>query len=75
MENWISINDRLPENDDRVLVWENKTYQHVLPPEYGYCIWAYYDAGKWLDENMVEYNNNSDWTITHWMPEPPPPMP
>lgn len=72
MENWISVNDRLPEDDDRVLVWENKTYQRVLPPEYGYCIFAHYD-GKWLDENMSDYNNNSDWTVTHWMPLPPPP--
>ncbi len=72
MGNWISVNDRLPENDDRVLVWENKTYPRVLPPEYGYCNFAHYD-GTWTDDDMKDYNNNSDWTVTHWMPLPPPP--
>ena len=74
MENWISVKDRLPENDDRVLVWENK-FGTSRPLENGCWEFAYYD-GKWEDMNLKDYENNADYIlITHWMPLPPPPMP
>lgn len=61
---WISVEDRLPENDDEVLAlfigWDDMKVIRTLE----------YDKGweEWSDWNGQVYKN-----ITHWakMPEPP----
>jgi hypothetical protein len=60
MTEWISIKERLPENDKKVLVWQ-KYEENILGGErimfYKYNTWNGAGFGK----------------ITHWMefPEPP----
>lgn len=61
---WISVKDRLPEPDTKVLVYGRN--------EYGvYCITCHYSAHrKWLYHNRTTAEGK---TITHWMPLPEPP--
>lgn len=57
---WISIEDRLPENDEPVLVYKarcNDAYANMET--------AYFDYGRWM--GVVGEN------VTHWMPLPAPP--
>jgi hypothetical protein len=60
---WVSIEDRLPEEDGEYLVyvkWLNSLAEWVLEQ----MLWNFED-GKWgEDEDVI---------ITHWMPLPPPP--
>ena len=63
---WISVAERLPDNDQPVLVWNSG----------GYCQkpWAWwqicdYEDGKWREQDeRDEYPG-----VTHWMPLPPEP--
>ena len=49
---WISVKDRMPENDDEILISGN-----------GYVWVGYYrEDSFWTDQNMPIRN------ITHWMP-------
>lgn len=66
---WISVNDRLPPNDDEVLCW----YEYYRYGEYndmyqtygiGYCI-----AGHWGGEVSI----GTDCRVIAWMPLPEPP--
>ena len=59
---WISVDDRLPENDALVF------FSHFTGTQVGLDI-AFYDDGQWW--------NNSDRLVlgvTHWMPLPKPPV-
>ena len=64
-DNWISVEDRLPINDDEVLCvikgWDDMDYQRTLS----------YDVPhkEWGDWNGEEYNT----VVTHWQPLPEPP--
>ena len=55
---WIPVSERLPKDDEDVLVCVNGTYRDL----------AYRDEGTWYDER-----HNHLKGITHWMqlPEPP----
>ena len=63
---WIPVEERLPDNDQPVLVWNSG----------GYCQqpWAWwqicdYEDGKWREQDeRDEYPG-----VTHWMPLPPEP--
>ena len=63
---WIPVSERLPDNDQPVLVWNSG----------GYCQkpWAWwqicdYEDGKWREQDeRDEYPG-----VTHWMPLPPEP--
>jgi hypothetical protein len=60
-DKWISVDDRLPENDAKVLVCDTR--------EDYVSSWVYFGDGLWFGEEVV-------WTtkdITHWMPLPEPP--
>lgn len=57
---WISVKDRMPEGEQRVLVWSQSNGLHI----------AYLDLwGQWRDAD-----DNPGKKITHWttLPEPPP---
>ncbi len=72
MENnrWIPVKERLPETDEKLLVWENK-FGTSQPLGNGRCDFAYFERGKWLDIKLRDYENNPDYMIvTHWMPLP-----
>jgi hypothetical protein len=62
---WISVEDRLPEQDGKYLVYDFGSDAGVI----------YFEAGYWL-----EHDAYWGWTamtiqsyITHWMPLPKPP--
>lgn len=56
---WIPVNERLPEDDQRVLVWSQSNGLHI----------AYLDRRRqWRDAD-----DNYGKKITHWMPLPEPP--
>lgn len=68
---WISVKDKLPKDDTKVLVCESKF--GML--ERSDVFFGYYYGDKWHWENpqseIVEYKSDQDmWTITHWMPLP-----
>ncbi len=68
MTKWISVKERLPEEDEYVLVFlGDREMQYVLDMSInqidGQKRWSFPD--KWV------YITDSD--VTHWMPLPPPP--
>lgn len=65
---WISVKDRLPEDDATYLVYGRNGYGIVFA--------VYYSDGEWL--TWDEWNTWDDLTnitrfVTHWMPLPEPP--
>lgn len=86
MSQWISVKDRLPEEEENVLVLvreiehygrhrEKRTvYRSVYV---GWCVdgeWAtMYCHGYQYIENESEKDTNCDYDVTHWMPLPKPP--
>jgi hypothetical protein len=59
---WISVKDRLPDNDDDVLVTDGKRLEIAF--------WFYYfEPHCWSFSNeLAGYDTGA---ITHWMPLPP----
>lgn len=58
---WISVEDRLPEDDARVLVCDTR--------EDYVSIWEYFGDGLWFGDEVIWATED----ITHWMPLPEPP--
>ncbi|MGI9568914.1 MAG: DUF551 domain-containing protein [Desulfobulbia bacterium] len=63
-QQWISVEDRLPEKEGSYLVYS--------PAYYGVTIMEFYsleddEGGWWFDDSSPTSGN------THWMPLPPPP--
>lgn len=70
---WISVEDRLPETDDPVLVWYCNENGDFYPTVGSYSKWFDTDKMYWstdLDGNEMVY---PPVKITHWMPIPEPP--
>lgn len=66
MSEWISVEERLPEVDELVLL---HTARHQI-------IVGFFDGELWCSGNYTvswDYAFNHDVTITHWMPLPPAP--
>ena len=61
---WISVEDRLPENTDAVLV--------LIQDDMPYVGILHYVDGLWREN---EYDNMGEVFATHWMPLPEPPKP
>ncbi len=55
---WVKVGDKLPENNNDVLVYSLYTDEY-------YAGW--YDGAKWVIR--YDYNNEAG-NITHWMPIP-----
>ena len=63
-DNWISVKDRLPENENPVLVFGGKSiYTAVYGNRGGY-------SNQWWKLNSKTHYCNP----THWMPLPSPPI-
>jgi hypothetical protein len=63
---WISVADRLPDNDQPVLVWNSG----------GYCLkpWAWWQICDYRDGKWREQDERDEYPgVTHWMPLPPEP--
>ena len=60
---WISVDDRLPEDDSDVLAYSSIGEESRIYP-------ACYSNGVWFD---CVFNAPATDTTTHWMPLPKPP--
>lgn len=58
---WISVKEKLPENDDNYLVFTSDRNDAVIA--------TYYGDGEWLEYDLT----NLIPLVTHWMPLPEPP--
>ena len=64
VQEWISVKDRLPENDQWVLCFmKDKSFGTFRVFQWNYIDWQWNDGNEWFDEKDV----------THWMPLPEPP--
>jgi len=69
MPEWISVKERLPENDDWVLIWYRDKDGDYYP-----TVGRFKENGCWstdVDANDFAYPPEE---ITHWMPIPEPPV-
>jgi hypothetical protein len=60
---WISVSERLPDNDQPVLVWNSG----------GYCAkpWAWWQICDYSDGKWREQDERDEYPgVTHWMPLP-----
>ena len=64
MIDWISTSERLPENNDDVLIY--------IDYESGWCLIGFREGGKWHvnDGDLLELETNG--TVTHWCVITPP---
>jgi hypothetical protein len=66
---WISVEDELPKNKQKVLMFCKREFKHQSP-----IVIGYYQTGDY--ENWISYDfsedENSD--ITHWQPLPKSPV-
>ena len=61
---WISVTERLPENDQWALCFmKDKSFGTFRVFQWNYIDWNWNDGNEWFDEKDV----------THWMPLPEPP--
>lgn len=61
---WISVKERLPENDQWALCFmKDKSFGTFRVLQWNYIDWQWNDGNEWFDENDV----------THWMLLPSPP--
>ena len=63
VQEWISVDDRLPEDDSDVLAYSSIGEERRIYP-------ACYSNGVWFD---CVFNAPATDTTTHWMPLPKPP--
>lgn len=68
--NWINVNDKLPKDGERVLVWHNK-YGEVTIQTYNefYKCWDTED-GDDFDFNVDEVYGGDVKIVEYWMPLP-----
>lgn len=76
MSEWISVDERLPDENERVICYGTSEYgdqsnKFVAP---GYR-WVCRDENRW---STLEWDGvgGNEWfgTVTHWMPLPEPPI-
>jgi len=78
---WINVKDRLPENNDRVIILSLTEINDYSYP-YNYndaCEMGFYEKGKWFSETRFDILDHTkeapvSWQdiegVTHWMPLP-----
>lgn len=67
MMEWISVKDRMPENEVRVLAIDNLSVIRVLVQN------PFEGLEDWYDEE--DFNRcNDGYDVTHWQPLPEPPL-
>jgi len=66
MNEWVSVEDRLPEFNTEVLCFVKRNTD-VNNYETYFWLWKYYTDETWGDS---EFNIEEDEVVTHWMPLP-----
>ena len=68
---WISVQDKLPEEGQTVIVWDGEDSLHAK-----YENGKFYQDVSWcgVDYGNIDNEISSDW-VTHWMPAPIAPKP
>ena len=66
---WISVKERLPEEETSVLVWAEWADD---PGGYS-CELAMLCDGNWYNNGVIAGELHYKLTVTHWMPLPAPP--
>lgn len=66
MNNWISVEDKLPDKSCYVLVYMPEESEGYNIMQFYYCGCNEWDNGKWM-------SSTKDYGITHWQPLPVPP--
>ena len=79
MTAWISVDDRLPEKNQLVLVWLDGSLFHsgVAWKRHGYYLMPYHSLeqfSEWMYKAMNHLDADS-LHVTHWMPLPEQPCP
>lgn len=73
IDRWISVKDRLPEDDGKYMVWYKGELDicefDVESQTFGYT----YDDYDEMYSHLVCWDDGMDKDITHWMPLPEPP--
>ena len=69
MDNWISVNDRLPDNEDCMLIVVNGKYGNITF-DTALELASYTKDEGWILETYPEWRNPD---VTHWQPLPQPP--
>ncbi len=67
---WISVNDRMPESEDFVLVIASGNPKSNITLQNAYELAEYSKEEGWIFEGWLEWE---DANVTHWMPLPEPP--
>lgn len=71
-DQWISVEDRLPEEGDLVLISDGRSVYYAEKRPVG--IWDYQIAENYdFDSNSFVINAMEEKHVTHWMPLPKPP--
>lgn len=67
MSEWISVEDRLPEYDEEVLIFDGRISAAIYTPRDNEC-------DGFMGEGLDSYGNAYFYDdVTHWMPLPEPP--
>ena len=65
MSNWINVNDRLPNDDQRVMVYGSNYHKpDIKDVRFGY----HFANGDFCSLQYMDYNNEIE--VTHWQPLP-----
>lgn len=69
--NWISVEDKVPENNQRVLAYCGKTKKYFVGSVMSY---QFSDGVYWRHEGAKGAMYAVTSKVTHWMPLPEPPV-
>lgn len=73
---WISVRERLPENDWGKH-WKERKYYLVFTKPSGLmnvAVYGYKEHDWWIDRNSCVLDKKNYKEVTHWMPLPEPPV-
>lgn len=71
MNNWISVDERLPEKYNTVLVLYHAHFDDEPITEFDFCT-AFFDGETFDPKDQLFYMKRTV-KVTHWMPLPKPP--
>jgi len=75
VQEWVSVEERLPDNDWGKHWKERKYYLVITAPSglMSVATYGYKEFGWWVDRCSQVLDEKTYRKVTHWMPLPPPP--